>query len=129
MEAFVTLKKRPKFPLYRTFLKFCTKHLNYANVKKASLNKSKEKERKKLSFFFVDLLYFLFTKIFFDLSLLSEDDNEEENYSESASNADSTYYNMPAVVGPKLSWLDSAKIRYGIKIIIFLETELVILVI
>ena len=54
-------------------------------------------------------------------SLLAEDDNEEENQSESASNADSTYYNMPAAIGPKLSWLDSAKIRYGIGCLILLK--------
>ena len=45
--------------------------------------------------------------------MLSEDDYEE-NQSESASNADSAYYNMPAINNQKLSWLDSAKIRYGI---------------
>ena len=52
---------------------------------------------------------------------MAEDDNEEENQSESASNADSTYYNMPAAIGPKLSWLDSAKIRYGIGFLILLK--------
>ena len=72
MEAFVTLKKRPKFPLYRTFLKFCTKHLNYANVKKASLNKNREKERMKLSLFkFVDIFRVTFysSKLFQDFCL------------------------------------------------------------